>query len=145
MEAAKEKVSFVFLSRNQYDKINISIQPCAIFLSVDIKRARNLPAEDHNGEITYKQAVLFLSRIFCVFRFPLKGLSDPYCKISIVNIPDDQENSNMLSISPSPASPIVSPSIQKRNPSLFSCVRSSRKFNLNFPCDIIFSRDYFEF
>lgn len=51
MQAIKKEVNFVFRSRNQYDKINISIQPCAVFLSADIKKARNLPAEDQNGEI----------------------------------------------------------------------------------------------
>jgi hypothetical protein len=53
-----------------------------------------------------------------VFRLS-KGLSDPYCEVSVIYIPGNPDDSN------GPLSPPSSPSDIKRSPSLFSCASSS--------------------
>ncbi|CAF1528076.1 unnamed protein product [Rotaria magnacalcarata] len=79
----------------------IKKEPCSVVLLVDVKQARDLRGEDQNG------------------------LSDPYCEITVVNIPSHHENSNGLATSSLSILSSEMPSIRKRSLSLFSCVRSS--------------------
>jgi hypothetical protein len=53
----------------------------------------------------------------CYFhiKFLSKGLSDPYCKVSVVHNPSNSDDSNGLTLSQ------TSPSHVKQTASLFSC------------------------
>ncbi|CAM4903671.1 unnamed protein product [Rotaria socialis] len=79
----------------------IKKEPCGVVLLVDVKQARDLRGEDQNG------------------------LSDPYCEITVVNIPSHHKNSNGLATSSLSILSSETPPIRKRSLSLFSCVRSS--------------------
>ncbi|CAF4990212.1 unnamed protein product, partial [Rotaria sp. Silwood1] len=79
----------------------LKLEPCSVVLSVNVKKARNLPGEDQNG------------------------LSDPYCKVSVIHLPGKQDDSNELTSSSSSISASPSPNRPRRSPSLFSCASAS--------------------
>ncbi|CAF0826106.1 unnamed protein product [Adineta ricciae] len=79
-------------------------QTCPVILFVDVKKARNLPGEDQNG------------------------LSDPYCKVSVVYSSRKGETSGEKGVSSSYLSSDESPPRMKRSRSLFfSCAASPSK------------------
>ncbi|CAF4766409.1 unnamed protein product, partial [Rotaria sp. Silwood2] len=53
------------------------------------------------------------------------GFSDPYCEVSVINIPSKQDDSNELTSSSSSISASTSPNRSKRCPFLFSCASGS--------------------
>ncbi|CAF2816407.1 unnamed protein product [Rotaria sp. Silwood2] len=83
----------------------LKLEPCSIVLCVDVKKARDLLGEDRNG------------------------FSDPYCEVSVINIPSKQDDSNELTSSSSSISASTSPNRPKRSPSLFSCASGSSSKN----------------
>ncbi len=54
-----------------------------------------------------------------------KGLSDPYCKVSVVYTPKKPVDGKEPTVPSSYLSPAESPSHVKRTPSIFSCISSS--------------------
>ncbi|UJR27967.1 hypothetical protein I4U23_009225 [Adineta vaga] len=84
----------------------LKAQPCPVILFVDVKRARNLPGEDQNG------------------------LSDPYCKVSVVYTPSKGDSSSGKATFSSHLSSDESPTTIKRSRSLFfSCTSSPSSKN----------------
>ncbi|CAF1432139.1 unnamed protein product, partial [Rotaria sordida] len=90
--------------------------PCSIVLFVDVKKARNLLGEDQNG------------------------LSDPYCKVSVIHVPNNEDDSNALTSSSSSISSSSSTSRSKRSSSLFSRATASSSKNISKPLTITHSR-----
>ncbi|CAF1360717.1 unnamed protein product, partial [Rotaria sordida] len=94
----------------------LKLQPCSIVLFVDVKKARNLLGEDQNG------------------------LSDPYCKVSVIHVPNNEDDSNALTSSSSSISSSSSTSRSKRSSSLFSRATASSSKNISKPLTITHSR-----
>jgi hypothetical protein len=104
-----------------------------VVLFVDVKKARDLPGEDQNGLLYYMLLIFHINLLLLT-----KGLSDPYCKVSVVYTPSNPDDtngliSNLQSISP-PSTPTLS-----RHASLFSCASSSRmSIKKSFPQNFLF-------
>ncbi|CAF3534518.1 unnamed protein product [Adineta steineri] len=79
-------------------KRTLKAQACSVTLFVDVKKARDLLGEDENG------------------------LSDPYCKVSVVSVPNKSENLNDMTIATSYLTSPDSPIPIKRSRSFFSCI-----------------------
>lgn len=88
-----------------------------------MKRARNLPGKDDNGEFVRP----FVPRVPIAEHL---GLSDPYCKVSVAN--RSQKGNEMQEVGSSSSSltpPPSPPSRPKRTPSLLSCISTQCGWN----------------